>query len=437
VTLAGGRPGRYAAIGVVAALITSACGPGTSSSTPTPAVSTISPAPSPVPPTIPPEPSPTPVLKKPVHRVRGWLHTVGTTLVDEGNHPVRLTSIGVPGMQQGAGLPKGTPGVCGGWKIPDPRAFVDIPRWGFNSVRVPMSWANLEPTPPTSAPGGKVVHHWNARYLEALDDIVAGFRKHGTAVILSMQQVRWSPAFTGIVLPNGVKLCGGYGMPTWLYPAGGGLSAIAPATASFFRNEGDVQERFAAAWRFIAKRYANDPMVVGADILNEPYDVLVTEYPGGTALRPRDLALTAFYTKVGRVIRKANPHLLLVFEDNKSRRTKLFALTARPHLANSIYSVHFYPSAWNDPRGKPLLERYFERAQNWGVPLWLGEFSAFYYTAPRGYGPNWESDLAAMLAYCKARDIGWTIWSYNGGRFLIKGTDEPKPKIVGLVKAGI
>jgi hypothetical protein len=48
---------------------------------------------------------------------------------------------------------------------------------GFNSIRLPIAWANLEPEPPTLR-GRAVEHHWNEDYLRALDGIVEACQRH-------------------------------------------------------------------------------------------------------------------------------------------------------------------------------------------------------------------------------------------------------------------
>jgi len=37
------------------------------------------------------------------------------------------------------------------WQTPLPQCYDDMAQWGFNSYRVCLSWANLEPAPPIRA----------------------------------------------------------------------------------------------------------------------------------------------------------------------------------------------------------------------------------------------------------------------------------------------
>jgi aryl-phospho-beta-D-glucosidase BglC (GH1 family) len=263
---------------------------------------------------------------------------------------------------------------------------------------------------------------------------VRGFASHGTAVVLDMVQIRWSPAFRDILLPQGNSYHCGVGMPTWLYPNGGGVTQMIAAERAFFASPSRWRGLI-DVWTFLARRYARQPMVVGADILNEPYDLLAAPYPGTGTLTPADLNLQRFYTTVGTAIHEANPHLLLIYQD-KRLNTGSTALNGRPDLPNAVYSVHMYPSSWNSRQGRALTQFYADRAAAWGAPLWIGEFTAFGYTGTTGPSPGWEADLRAFLAFCRERNIGWTLISYSESRLLIKGTTTPKPTIIGIIRAG-
>jgi endoglycosylceramidase len=336
---------------------------------------------------------------------------VGTQIVDQGNHPVRLLSAGIAGMDHGTGAAGGR-GACSGWSTPDPTAYATIGAWGFNSVRLAISWANLEPTPP-DAMG---VHRYNQAYLAAVDAIVKAFAAHGVATVLDMHQGRWSPAFRDLTLYSGATFCRGAGMPVWLYPNGGGQSQMVAAERSFFEHPGAGQQGFVDAWTMLAKRYAGNHMVVGADLLNEGYDLLTAPYPGVSGLRPSDLDLKGFYERVGAAVHAANPHLLLIFEENLSRSSNILSLTGKPDLPNAVYSAHFYQNNWA-PDGAYRMKVYSRRARSWNLPFWVGEFRTFGYTSHQAPVPGWEGDVAAFTRFCKQNDIGWAVWSYNTAKF--------------------
>jgi hypothetical protein len=344
-------------------------------------------------------------------RITGWLHTCHSLIVDSHGRIVRPLSVDLWTLAKDEG--NVGPPTCQPWAPPPPTAVHRIATWGFNSVLVGISWANLEPVPPTIAPGGAVIHHWNRLYLRALDKVVQTARANGLAVIFNMAQARWSSAFTHILLPFGEELSCGHGMPAWLYPRGGGLRAMVAAEKSFFKSM-KLQREFALAWRVVAARYRDNPTVVGGIILHEAYDLLAQSgsYPGTASLRPKDLRLSAFYKLVGRSIHAANRHLLLLFPDQQNTRTKLFAVTHRPALPRAVYAVEFYAPNWL-PNGHRRLQTYVERSRGWGLPLWVLEFNAF-----QGVGaestpsPHWRKDAEGFLSFTKKNGIGWSFTDY-------------------------
>lgn len=377
-----------------------------------------------------------PGLGKEVHRISGWLHTHGGAILDGQGNRVRLLAVGIPGMETGDGGSRDVERGCPGWRRPSRAAYEDVPSWGFNAVRLPISWANLEPTPPTTEPDGTVRHHYDQAYLRAVDTIVTRFGAEGVAVILSMHQLRWSPAFTDIHLGVGITIGCGTGMPAWLYPKGGGLDQMVQAERGFFEHPDRTWDWLLDAWRVVVRRFADRPTVVGLDILNEPYDAIAEGYQGAEGASPSSLDLAGFYTRFGKAIHAMNPRLLLIFEENRSKSTGRWSLLAPPRFANAVMSIHLYGPGWDDPRGGRLLEQYYERARAWGFPLYVGEFTVFGYTTPGPHDPHWTRDLQTMMAYCKQRGIGWTIWSYNHARFLRRDSDAPKAGLIPLLQAG-
>ena len=107
----------------------------------------------------------------PAKRILGPLHTDGKRLVGS-NGPVRLLGLDEPGLVSGSGNNRLTdPDACGDGYLPVPDTeFDDFKRLGFNSVRLGVSWANMEPDAPTAS--GEPA--WNLEYLKAVDDAVRG-----------------------------------------------------------------------------------------------------------------------------------------------------------------------------------------------------------------------------------------------------------------------
>jgi len=244
-------------------------------------------------------------------------------------------------------------------------------------------------------------------------------------VILHMSQSHWSPAFGNLETNKGTVRCAGVGMPDWLY---GGVSNEIEARRSFFADANHQQELYADAWRLVAARYADNKQVVAADMMNEPY----TKH----ALTLSELDLDGLYQKLGTAIRSVDPTILLAFQDSQYTPGGSFALTSPPAFQNVVYTFHYYVDQWA-PAGQAQLQTYVDRAKQWNVPLWIGEFDAFSYASPRPADPQWQGDLTQMMDYTKTAGISWTEFTYADRWMLDSGTDDPKPDLLKTLKLGV
>lgn len=341
-------------------------------------------------------------------RITGWLKACGTVLVDSERRKVRLFGLNVNDMIRGSGG-RADP-VCGRWKDASQETLDQAERWGFNAISLMVTWGNLEPLAPVRTADG-LRHRWSRTYLKAIDAAVAEARERGLAVILTMVQSRWSPAFENLELPDGSSQPCGIGMPTWLYPAGGGVREMVQAERAFFRNSGGKQGLFIQAWEKLASRYKTDRSVVGAVLLTEAYAPLSEKFPGMRPIQPAALNLAGFYEKVGRAVHRANPHLLSIYWDQLDRRTGQFAVTRRPQVPNGVYSFEFYSGTWK-PDGVKRMAALQQRGHGWGDPVTIGEFTAFNYSR-KVYGvpfsPHWQRDTRAVLVWARNHRVGWNI----------------------------
>jgi hypothetical protein len=247
------------------------------------------------------------------------------------------------------------------------------------------------------------------------------------AVILDMHQAGWSPAFD----ERREGRCEGSGMPDWLYPIADSQKT-GEAKCDFFANRSEEGvpvaplDGFEAAWTMVADRYKDNPKVVAADILNEPPSAC----NGGE--------VADFYERTGKAIRSVNPNILLVFEDNAwTGYSQSGFLLPRPlSLPNAVYSWHFYPGTWQE--GKAPLQEHVDRAKEWNLPLWIGEFNAFDYATDAGYPPDWADQLAEFMAYSKVHDVGWTLWEYGHGRNsgIVDKKGQPKQALIAGLQQG-
>ena len=384
-------------------------------------------------------------------QISGWLHTVpgDSRIYDTSGHVVRLVGLNVMGLEYGTGN-SASDSCKFGWGGQDAgffstAEFDNIASWGFNFVRLPISWENLEPSPPSMQPDGSWMHYWNKQYLNEIDYFVNQFGQRHIAVLPDFHQVDLSPAFQHA--PGGVHgiFCEGWGMPTWLYPSITSPSTggqVAAAMCSFFMDQSLVGTRvpsplegLTAAEQLIASRYANNPTVIGLDIFNEPW---FSRSCGNTETETR--LLVNFDARISSAISTANPHLLIVFEDPPHGLMPQLTsplISSPPAVPNAVYEVHVYVSNWE--AAEPLLAGYLINAKKWGIPLYLGEFNAFEAGNNAIYAtvdPNWQADTRSMLQYCKTNAISWSYWSYTSLGTKVP-TPVPKTEILSILRNGI
>ncbi len=358
--------------------------------------------------------------------ISGWLHTEpnDTNIYESNGTAVRLLGLNAIGLEFGTGT--STPDSCGeaysygalNFSISE---FDNVASWGFNSVRIPLTWENLEPTAPTLAANGTWIHHWNTQYLDELDYVIAQFGQRHIAVILDFSQVDLSGAFQQAPEQEQGGECEGWGVPLWMYPSITSPTTeqeLAMAVCNFFSNVSAVGnstpspiQGMEAAEQLLASRYVNNPTVVGLDMFNEPW--FSSSTPCGAGSTP-DSLLTSFYANMSKVVSAANPHLLIIFEDALPKLTpNVPILTSPPPVPNAVYSLHVYTSDWST--AQPLLQSHLTNAEKMGVPLWMGEFDAFE-AGSSGVNavvdPNWQVDTQTMLAFCKDNGISWAFFSY-------------------------
>ena len=363
--------------------------------------------------------------------ITGYLHTSGTNVLDSQNHPVRWFSLVFTQLSKNNRIKHG---YC--WKLPDPGDYDNVVSWGFDLVRIPFQWGDLEPTAPVLT-NGIMIHTWETNYLNALDTVVDELTRRGLAVILKFDplwgHVAWSDN-------PGKDDCSGTGMPLWLFPNAAN-ELRDDATCQFYAGDTEpgvpatsAQDALCDLWKFVAARYATNHLFIGADMINEPYTLdTCANYSN---------YLAATFLKLGTAIRPANSNLLLFFEDAASieAQNNKFLLSGPPPLPNVVYSYHLYVCNWT-PSGKSVVDHFLARAVNWGVPLDMGEFDVFGYQsndADRHIAdPNWLSDTHQCLDYIKPWRINGGCSSYDAGiSFFDKATGLIKYDMLEALQAG-
>jgi endoglycosylceramidase len=274
---------------------------------------------------------------------------------------------------------------------------------GFNLLRLPINWSALEP-----APGA-----YSAPYLQRIDDLVAACRSHGVLVLLDFHQDAFS------------KEIGQDGAPRWVldlllgpngYPyLGGPLDDLTArrfaahtlaAFRAFFENLSNVQDRFADAAIVLARRFRNNPGVVGYEIMNEPLPTLT---PNGAAL------LDAFHLRITAAIRSVDRRHLVVFEPDTVRNlTNTAPLPAAPFPdRRAVYAPHIYTGVFDFQTYTgdaalliPSMENAAAEAADWGTPLFIGEYGI----APEHpFANEWITTQLDLQDRLRAHSAFW-VW---------------------------
>jgi endoglycosylceramidase len=143
-----------------------------------------------------------------------------------------------------------------------------LAREGLNSVRLGVIYTAVEPQPGV----------YDDAYLDSIANTVAVLERHGIAVMLDFHQDLYHERYQGegwpdwAVYDDGLPAAPQAGFPA-NYVVMPGLNR---AFDSFWANrEGPggvgLVDRFAAAWKHVAGRFASNRKLLGYDLLNEPW----------------------------------------------------------------------------------------------------------------------------------------------------------------------
>lgn len=161
----------------------------------------------------------------------------------------------------------------------------------------------------------------------------------------------------------------------------------------FYSNE-KMQELTVNLWSALAKHYKNNPAVAGYDILNEP-----GEKGGSTSASHWN-----FYDKIYKAIRAENDNHIVMFESCWEWYN--LPKTTQYDWTNCMYSFHHYvgDSLTVDDHVNNWTNKLSGISkQNFGLPLQMGEFTAYDSTE------KWEKTLELL------NDNNWhyTSWTYK------------------------
>ena len=219
---------------------------------------------------------------------------------------------------------------------------------GFNTIRIPMHYKFFESD--------------NAEGFALLDRVIEWARQDGLYVILDMH-----------VAPGGqtgANIDDSYGYP-WIY------------------DSPQEQDHLVTIWQRLARRYRDNPTVMGYDLLNEP----IPNYP---AVEPLNVKLEPLYKKLTASIRQVDTHHILFL--GGAQWDSNFAVFGKPFDSNTGYTFHKY---WTAP-DVSVIQSYLDFREKYNVPIWMGES-----------GENTDEWIDHFTKVLNANNIGWTFWPYK------------------------
>jgi endoglucanase len=307
-----------------------------------------------------------------------YLKVQGTTIIDSTGEEVMLRGLGIGGWLLQEGYMFETSSFANSQhelrqKIEDligadstnafyeawRNAFVtkqdidSVAAWGFNSIRLPMHYnLMISATDPDT---------FLTEGFRIIDSLIVWCRQNHVYVILDLHAA-----------PGGQ----GHDAP---------ISDYDDSKPSLWESI-DNQNLTVLLWKEIARRYAQEPVIGGYDLLNEPNWDLGTN----------NSVLRAFYIRLTDAIREVDTNHIIFIEGNWFATD--FAGLTPSWDDNMVYSFHRYWSSYTASSIQYLLNI----RNSYNVPLWMGES-----------GENSNAWFTRFVRMLEQQGIGWASWPYK------------------------
>jgi endoglycosylceramidase len=267
--------------------------------------------------------------------------------------------------------------------------------WGISAMRVPFTWAAVEPTQ------GTYDEEFLGRYEKLLD--AAWARSIWTVV--DFHQDVYAEVFCGDGFPAWTvpdpKPAPHHDCPGWSTEYAGD-TGVKAAFDRFWAQGSTVATAYQAMWDHVVGRFKDRPGVVGFEPINEP--------GWGTADMGTFEAttLTAFYSSIVARMRAAAPSSLVFVDPTGFAGLALSTKLGRPIGDGIVFAPHYYPL------GAPDLDTVVTKMKTWSdvgaawnTPVFVGEF---------GMSHAADDAPAYMAAHFDAFDalgLSGTEWEYS------------------------
>jgi len=152
----------------------------------------------------------------------------------------------------------------------------------------------------------------------------------------------------------------------------------------------EAQDLTIKLWKQIAKRYANEKIVIGYDLLNEP---IAHYFENRNELNTH---LEPLYKEITKAIRSVDKNHI-IFLGGAQWNTN-FSVFGKPFDGKLAYTFHKY---WMPPVQEQVQE-YIDFSKKYDVPIWLGES-----------GENTDGWIDTFRIMLEKNNIGWCFWPYK------------------------
>ncbi|MDR2145731.1 MAG: glycoside hydrolase family 5 protein, partial [Tannerella sp.] len=233
-----------------------------------------------------------------------------------------------------------------------------IRQTGMNSIRIPFHYKLFTDEDYM----GKTASHDGFQYI---DSVVEWCRKHNLYVILDMHDAPGGQ--------TGDNIDDSYGFP-WLM------------------TDGDSQQLFCSIWKEVAEHYANDTVILGYDLLNEP---IATYFPD-SAFHLNDLLEPLYFRCIDSIRTVDNNHIILLGGAQWNSNFRIFKDSR--YDDKLMYTCHRY---WCDTL-QSNIQDFVDFRDSVNLPLYMGET-----------GENTFEWIAAWTRLMNSNNIGWHYWPYK------------------------
>lgn len=272
--------------------------------------------------------------------------------------------------------------------------------WGIDAMRVPFTWAALEPSE------GTYDQAWLSMYAELL----ASAWSHGIYTVIDFHQDVYSEVYCGDGFPGWTVAnspaphhdCPSWGLEYFSDPD------VKAAFDAFWGNTTGLYPKYLAAWDTMISRFKDTPGVIGFEIINEPSAGSEAEAPFEST------TLTSFYAKVAAHMRGEAPDDLIFVDATGVDGVTVTTSLEDPSIAGVVFAPHYYPVTGPSPSQVATdLGTWLQVGKSWNVPVFLGEFGVSN-TNPKG-----EAYIASVFAAADALGLsGATEWEYSQSKQL-------------------